>query len=241
MIRLDKYLANMDVGTRQEVKKMIRQGLVTVDDKVVKSGDLKIDEDSSVVKVRGEEIGFVREVYYMLHKPAGVISATEDRREKTILDLMKDAKGKNLFPVGRLDKDTEGLLLVTNDGMLAHNLLSPKKHVDKVYYAHVKGFVTEKDVERFAAGLDIGSEEQPEPVKPGKLVILKSDEISEIRLTIQEGKFHQVKRMFEAVGKEVIYLKRESMGPLVLDEALAKGEYRELTDEERNSLLRVNV
>lgn len=241
MIRLDKYLANMDVGTRQEVKKMIRQGLVTVDDRVVKSGDLKVDENHSVIKVRGEEISFIKEVYYMLHKPAGVISATEDRRERTILDLMKDAKGKNLFPVGRLDKDTEGLLLVTNDGSLAHNLLSPRKHVDKVYYARINGRVTEKDVDLFAAGMDIGTESEPEPVKPGKLVILKSDEISEIRLTIQEGKFHQVKRMFEVVDKEVIYLKREAMGSLRLDDSLAPGQYRELTDEERDNLLRVNV
>ncbi len=240
MIRLDKFLANMEVGTRQEVKKMIRQGVVKVDGQIAKSGDQKIDENTVLVEVNGGSITFFKEVYYMLHKPAGVVSATEDRRDKTILDLMKDAKGRNLFPVGRLDKDTEGLLLVTNDGALAHELLSPRKHVDKVYYAIVEGRVTDQDVQAFAEGLDIGTKEHPEPVKPGKLVIVNSDEISEIRLTIQEGKFHQVKRMFEAVGKKVIYLKRESMGPLALDESLKPGEYRELTADEIDRLLRVN-
>ena len=149
----------------------------------------------------------------MLNKPAGVVSATEDRRDTTVIDLIKEKKRKDLFPVGRLDKDTEGLLLITNDGDLAHRLLAPKKHVDKVYYARIDGMVTEEDVKRFAEGIDIGAEEE-EMTRPAKLDIMKSAEESEIRLTIHEGKFHQVKRMFLAVGKEVTYLKRERMGTL---------------------------
>ena len=162
-----------------------------------------------------------------------VVSATEDKKETTVLDLITDKKRKDLFPVGRLDKDTEGLLLITNDGALAHRLLSPKKHVDKVYYAKVEGVVTEEDVRRFAEGLCIG---QGEEASPSKLVILKSGAVSEIELTIQEGKFHQVKRMFEAVGKNVIYLKRLSMGALKLDETLEKGSYRLLSKEELEQL-----
>ena len=158
----------------------------------------------------------------MLYKPAGVISATKDDRDKTVLDLITDKKRNDLFPVGRLDKDTEGLLLITNDGELAHRLLSPKKHVDKVYYAKVQGKVDE-------SGVDIGDDT---PAKSADLRILKSGEESEIELTITEGRFHQVKRMFHAVGKEVIYLKRLSMGSLVLDKTLTKGEYRSLTEEE---------
>ena len=171
------------------------------------------------------------EKYYMLNKPGGVVSATEDRRDTTVIDLIKDKKRKDLFPVGRLDKDTEGLLLITNDGDLAHRLLAPKKHVDKVYYAKIDGMVTEEDVKRFAEGIDIGAEEE-EMTRPAKLDIMKSTEESEIRLTIHEGKFHQVKRMFLAVGKEVTYLKRERMGTLCLDENLKPGEYRLLTEEE---------
>lgn len=165
----------------------------------------------------------------MLYKPAGVISATKDDRDKTVLDLITDKKRNDLFPVGRLDKDTEGLLLITNDGELAHRLLSPKKHVDKVYYAKVQGKVDESDVKAFADGVDIGDDT---PAKSADLRILKSGEESEIELTITEGRFHQVKRMFHAVGKEVIYLKRLSMGSLVLDKTLTKGEYRSLTEEE---------
>ena len=169
----------------------------------------------------------------MLHKPAGVISATKDDRDKTVLDLITDKKRNDLFPVGRLDKDTEGLLLITNDGELAHRLLSPKKHVDKVYYAKVQGKVDESDVKAFADGVDIGDDT---PTKSADLRILKSEEESEIELTITEGRFHQVNRMFHAVGKEVISLKRLSMGSLVLDKTLTKGEYRSLTEEEIKKL-----
>ncbi|NSD66779.1 pseudouridine synthase [Dorea longicatena] len=231
MMRLDKYLAEMGVGTRQEVKKQIRQGKAAVNGTVVKAADTKIDETSDEVTISGQNISYVSYEYYMLNKPAGVVSATEDRRDTTVIDLIKEKKRKDLFPVGRLDKDTEGLLLITNDGDLAHRLLAPKKHVDKVYYAKIDGMVTEEDVKRFAEGIDIGAEEE-EMTRPAKLDIMKSAEESEIRLTIHEGKFHQVKRMFLAVGKEVTYLKRERMGTLCLDENLKPGEYRLLTEEE---------
>lgn len=231
MMRLDKYLAEMGVGTRQEVKKQIRQGKAAVNGTVVKAADTKIDETSDEVTISGRNISYVSYEYYMLNKPAGVVSATEDRRDTTVIDLIKEKKRKDLFPVGRLDKDTEGLLLITNDGDLAHRLLAPKKHVDKVYYAKIDGMVTEEDVKRFAEGINIGAEEE-EMTRPAKLDIMKSAEESEIRLTIHEGKFHQVKRMFLAVGKEVTYLKRERMGTLCLDENLKPGEYRLLTEEE---------
>lgn len=230
-MRLDKYLAEMGVGTRQEVKKQIRQGKAAVNGTVVKAADTKIDETSDEVTISGRNISYVSYEYYMLNKPAGVVSATEDRRDTTVIDLIKEKKRKDLFPVGRLDKDTEGLLLITNDGDLAHRLLAPKKHVDKVYYAKIDGMVTEEDVKRFAEGIDIGAEEE-EMTRPAKLDIMKSAEESEIRLTIHEGKFHQVKRMFLAVGKEVTYLKQERMGTLCLDENLKPGEYRLLTEEE---------
>ena len=230
-MRLDKYLAEMGVGTRQEVKKQIRQGIAAVNGTVVKAADTKIDVTCDEVTISGRNISYVSYEYYMLNKPAGVVSATEDRRDTTVIDLIKEKKRKDLFPVGRLDKDTEGLLLITNDGDLAHRLLAPKKHVDKVYYAKIDGMVTEEDVKRFAEGIDIGAEEE-EMTRPAKLDIMKSAEESEIRLTIHEGKFHQVKRMFLAVGKEVTYLKRERMGTLCLDENLKPGEYRLLTEEE---------
>lgn len=236
MIRLDKYLADMGCGTRQEVKKLIRSGQVSVDGAVVKKPETKVEQTVQEVCLNGEKVGYESFEYYMLNKPAGVISATEDRSSQTVVDLIKEKKRKDLFPVGRLDKDTEGLLLITNDGELAHRLLSPKKHVDKCYFARVSGKVTEDDVRSFENGVNIGSLEQPEITMPGKLEIITSDEISQIRLTIQEGKFHQVKRMFQAVGKEVIYLKRLRMGTLVLDENLSIGEYRPLTKEELEKL-----
>lgn len=233
MIRLDKYLADMSIGTRTEVKKLIRQGKVFVDEVVVKNPDVKIDAEKQTVTCNGKPVTYETFEYYMLNKPAGVVSATSDARDRTVLDLIDSKKRKDLFPVGRLDKDTEGLLLITNDGELAHRLLSPKKHVDKLYFARVEGIVTDADKEAFAKGVDIGEDKL---TKPAKLEIITSDEISEIELTIQEGKFHQVKRMFEAVGKKVIYLKRLSMGTLKLDESLALGEYRTLTKEELESL-----
>lgn len=233
MIRLDKYLADMGIGTRTEVKKLIRQGKVKIGDVVVKAPEQKVDTEFQQVTVDGKVVGYEKFEYYMLHKPAGYVSATTDAKDKTVIELITDKKRKDLFPVGRLDKDTEGLLLITNNGELAHRLLAPKKHVDKLYYAKVEGFVTEQDKEAFSKGVCIG---QGEITRPAVLEILKSDEISEIHLTIQEGKFHQVKRMFEAVGKKVIYLKRLSMGTLELDNTLKPGEYRTLTEEELQHL-----
>ena len=228
-IRLDKYLADMGKGTRSEVKKAISKGLVRVNNEIVKKPETKLDTDSDHVLFDGVLVGYAQYEYYMLNKPAGVISATEDKREKTVIDLITEKKRKDLFPVGRLDRDTEGLLLISNDGELAHRLLSPSKHVDKVYYAKIDGKVTIEDVEAFQQGVDIGEEKL---TRPAKLRILKSGTQSEIELTICEGKFHQVKRMFQAVGKEVVYLKRLQMGTLILDESLKPGEYRELTEQE---------
>lgn len=228
-IRLDKYLADMGKGTRSEVKKAISKGLVRVNNEIVKKPETKLDTDSDHVLFDGVLVGYAQYEYYMLNKPAGVISATEDKREKTVIDLITEKKRRDLFPVGRLDRDTEGLLLISNDGELAHRLLSPSKHVDKVYYAKIDGKVTIEDVEAFQQGVDIGEEKL---TRPAKLRILKSGTQSEIELTICEGKFHQVKRMFQAVGKEVVYLKRLQMGTLILDESLKPGEYRELTEQE---------
>ncbi len=233
MMRLDKYLADMGIGTRTEVKKLIRQGKISVDGVVVKSPEAKIDTEKNQVFYGDKPVTYDEFEYYMLNKPAGVVSATTDAKDKTVLDLIDTKRRKDLFPVGRLDKDTEGLLLITNDGEMAHRLLAPKKHVDKVYFAKVEGVVTEEDQKAFSEGVSLGGDEM---AKPAELEILVSAEISEIRLTIQEGKFHQVKRMFESVGKKVIYLKRLSMGTLVLDESLKLGEYRKLTKEELEAL-----
>lgn len=232
-IRLDKYLTDMGCGTRSEIKKYIRSGNVTVNSIVVKHPEQKIDTGIDHVKLNGRVISYSTYEYYMLNKPADVVSAVSDSKDKTVIDLIKDMHRNDLFPVGRLDKDTEGLLLITNDGGLAHRLLSPSKHVNKTYFAKVRGIVTEEDVEQFRQGVDIGDEK---PALPAELNICYSGEISEIRLTIQEGRFHQVKRMFQAVGKEVIYLKRLQMGTLVLDENLKPGEYRKLTEEEVKKL-----
>lgn len=233
-MRLDKLLANMGYGSRKEVKQLLKQKAVTVDGAYVKDAALHVDPEQQMVSVFGERVVYTEFVYLMMNKPPGVISATEDLRDETVIDLLEPLQQHfQPFPVGRLDKDTEGLLLLTNDGVLAHNLLSPKKHVPKVYYAQIEGVVTEEDVEKFANGVEL---DDGYVTKPGKLVILKSEQQSEIELMIQEGKFHQVKRMFEAVGKRVTYLKRISMGSLTLDENLALGEYRELTTEELNGL-----
>lgn len=228
-IRLDKYLADMGLGTRSQIKKEIRSGQVVVNGISICRPEVKIDTGQDKVIFHGEPVTYEEYEYFMLNKPAGVISAASDRQETTVIDLIKDRKRDNLFPVGRLDKDTEGLLIITNNGELAHRLLSPKKHVDKVYFARINGQVTQSDVDIFSRGVDIGDEK---PTLPADLVICTSDEVSEIRLTIREGRFHQVKRMFQAVGKEVVYLKRLRMGGITLDESLKPGEYRRLTEEE---------
>lgn len=228
-MRLDKYLAQMSIGTRSQVKQMVRKGQVCVNGTVVKKPEYKVDPDQDQVVADGVKTKYVHEEYIMLNKPSGVVSATKDPREKTVLDLIDGQKRKDLFPAGRLDKDTEGLLLLTSDGELAHRMLSPKKHVDKTYYARIQGRVTNEDVKVFLKGLDIGDEK---PALPAVLQVLIEGEISEILITIQEGRFHQVKRMFRAVDKKVVYLKRISMGSLVLDETLMPGQYRNLTEEE---------
>lgn len=232
-IRLDKYLADMGCGTRSQVKREIAGGSVMVNGAPARRPEDKIDTEKDSVVFRGSPVGYVEYEYFMLNKPAGVVSATEDRKERTVLDLIDARQRKDLFPVGRLDKDTEGLLLITNDGEMAHRLLSPKKHVDKVYYAKVAGRITEEHVRLFAEGVDIGDEK---PALPAELTVLSSGEISEIELVIREGRFHQVKRMFQAAGGEVTYLKRLRMGSLVLDGELEPGEYRKLTEEEVRAL-----
>lgn len=235
MMRLDKFLCETGFGTRSQVKELLKKGQVTVNGVAAKKPEQKIDEHKDQITCQGKTASYEKYVYYMLHKPAGVVSATEDKREKTVLDLLKSEDRRDgIFPVGRLDKDTEGFLLLTDDGDLAHRLLSPRKHVDKTYYAKIAGSVTEAHIERFREGLDIGDEKK---TLPAMLEILASEpEISEIRITIHEGRFHQVKRMFEAVGCKVTYLKRLSMGAVALDGTLAPGDYRPLNEKERELL-----
>ena len=229
-MRVDKLLSNVGVASRAELKKYCKQGLISVNGKVINNPGVQVDSENDDVRFNGEKIVYREFVYIMLNKPDGYISATFDKYDPIVLDLIDQSYLVfEPFPVGRLDKDTEGLLVLTNDGQLAHRVLSPKKHVPKTYYAKIQGKVTEEDILAFEKGviLDDGYETMPSQLK-----ILKSDDMSEIELTIHEGKFHQVKRMFESVGTKVVYLKRLSMGKLKLDESLGLGEYRELTEEE---------
>lgn len=228
-MRLDKFLSSAGIGTRSEVKELMRKGEVTVNGSGCKKPEQKIDPACDTILVSGKQVFYEEVSYFLLHKPAGCISATTDEREKTVMDYLNEPQCRDLFPVGRLDKDTEGLLLLTNDGDLAHKLLSPKKHVDKTYYAKIEGYVDQTDIKLFLEGIDIGDEKK---TLPAKLVILNAGEISEVEITIQEGRYHQIKRMFEAVGKKVVYLKRIAMGPLILEESLKKGSYRRLSKEE---------
>ena len=231
-VRLDKFLADAGVGTRSEVKKYIQTGKVPVNGVPAKKPEIKVSEEDEVI-LDGNRVSKAPEfVYYLLYKPAGYISATEDKRDRTVMELVPSDR-KGMFPVGRLDKDTEGLLVLTDDGALNHRLLAPGKHVPKTYYAKIDGTVTEQEVTRFAKGLEIGEMKQ---TAPAILEILHSAEQSEIHVTITEGKFHQIKRMFHAVGMEVLYLKRLSMGTLQLDETLAPGAWRELTADEIQQL-----
>lgn len=232
-IRIDKYLADMGAGSRTEIKADIKKGLVYINGSKVKSAGEKADTSEDEVTYKGNIIKYIEFEYILLNKPAGVVSATEDRKEKTVLDII-GSKRKDLFPVGRLDKDTEGLLLLTNDGMLAHELLSPKKHVDKKYYVETDGKLTHEHRELFKNGIRVDDEFT---AKEAELEILSSDDNgSKAYLTIREGKYHQVKRMMEAVGNTVTYLKRISMGSLVLPEDMKTGTYRLLTDTEINML-----
>lgn len=232
-IRLDKYLSDMTSETRSKMKEYIRKGRITANGVVIKSPETKVDTENDEICIDGKQVGYVEYYYYMMNKPQGVITSTEKGRTKTVMDVLKETevncpRFEELSPVGRLDKDTEGLLLITNDGELNHKLLSPKNHVDKVYYAKLKHPVKASDIENFAGGLDLGDF----ICKPAKLEICDSENKFAAKITISEGKFHQVKRMFEAVENEVMYLKRLSMGSLVLDENLELGEVRELTAEE---------
>ncbi len=231
-MRLDKLLANMQIGTRSEVKKYIKQGNVTVDGSSKVRPEQNVDSLKQKICCFGKELQYQEFEYYMLYKPGNCVTARTDTRHKTVMDYI-DSTCRDLFPVGRLDLDTEGLLLITNDGELSHNLLSPAKHVKKVYAAKIDGCVTEEDVEAFRRGLDIGDDV---PTRPAELEIIEAGETSLIRVTITEGRYHQVKRMFQAVGNKVLLLKRLEMGSLKLDEALNPGEYRALTKAEVEAL-----
>lgn len=234
MIRLDKYLGEMGLGTRSRLKEAAKKGRIQVNGDVEKKTDRKINPETDSVSFDGRLISYAAMEYYMLNKPAGVVSARSDNLHETVLDLLADRKRDDLFPVGRLDIDTEGLLLITNDGDLAHRLLSPKRHVDKVYFARIEGVLPGEAQEQMKQGMTL---EDGTHTRPAHLEIQTMQEHgAEILLTIHEGKFHQVKRMFEALDCQVVYLKRMSMGPLVLDEALKPGEYRPLSEEERNAL-----
>ncbi|ENT6361627.1 rRNA pseudouridine synthase [Listeria monocytogenes] len=226
-MRLDKLLSHTGFGSRKEVKPLLKSGAVVVNGTIQKDSKTQVNPDKDQITVHGTPVVYQEFVYFMLHKPQNVVSATEDNVSETVIDLLaqKDTL-TDPFPVGRLDKDTEGLLIITNDGTLAHNLLSPKKHIDKTYYAKIDGDVTAADVEAFAAGIEL---DDGYTCKPASLEIITPNEIN---VTIQEGKFHQVKRMFAARGKTVSYLKRISMGNLQLDESLELGEYRPLTEAE---------
>ncbi|KQS40482.1 pseudouridine synthase [Exiguobacterium acetylicum] len=230
-MRLDKLLSNMGAGSRKEVKLLLKAGAIQVDGEIVRDPKQHVDVETQQVLMYGEPVTYQKYIYLMMNKPPGVISATEDKRDETVIDLLfEDVTYFKPFPVGRLDKDTEGLLLLTNDGSFNHALMSPKKHVEKTYYAEVTGVLTQEDIEAVAAGVTL---EDGYRAKPGKLVILSTTETdSTLELTITEGKFHQVKRMMLALGKEVTFLKRRSIGRLELDPALALGDYRELTPAE---------
>ena len=233
-MRLDKFLVENRIGSRSQVKDYIKKGMVQVNDITAKKPEEKIDEHKDKIAFQGKMICYEKYVYFMLHKPAGVITATEDKVDQTVMDLLPQEYKKDCFPVGRLDKDTEGLLLITNNGELAHQLLSPKKHVEKQYFVRTNGVMTEKMIQQLEAGVDICDDKL---TAPAKAELLKSDEeVSELLLTITEGRFHQVKRMIHVCGQEVTYLKRLSMGSLCLDPELEKGSFRQLTEQEIEAL-----
>ncbi len=236
-MRLDKFLVACAVGSRTEVKNLLKAGRVTVNGKKEKSAKLQINEERDEIRFDGQVLEYEEFVYYMINKPKGVISATEDPKHRTVLDLLDDlARSKEVFPVGRLDIDTHGLLLLTNDGKLAHALLSPKRHVDKTYLAQINGVMTDEDVETFAEGIPF----KDFTCQPAKLELVSVDtekEESLVRVTIAEGKFHQVKRMVAYCGKEVVDLQRLTMGTLTLDEDLKRGGWRRLSKEELEGLL----
>ncbi|MCL6590634.1 MAG: rRNA pseudouridine synthase [Firmicutes bacterium] len=234
-MRLDRFLANQAYGSRSEARRLIRSGKITVNGRTAQDESMQINPSADQISCLGQAIRYREFIYLMLHKPAGVVSATVDGRERTVLDLIDPKyRHKNLFPVGRLDKDTEGLLILTNHGALGHQLLAPKQHVPRQYYAKVEGMVSTADQEAFRNGILL---EDGYRTLPAELEIIKKGEnsggsCSEVTVVLREGKYHQIKRMFQALGKRVVYLKRTAMGDLRLDPALQPGEYRELTDEE---------
>lgn len=268
-LRLDKYLADAGRGTRSQVKLLIKYGRVRIGDKVAKRPEEKVDTDKDSVFVDGQPVCYSEFEYYMLNKPAGVVSAVTDKRDKTVVQLIDTEKRRDLFPVGRLDKDTEGLVIITNDGRLANEMLSPKKHVEKTYYAIVRGTVTDEIILRFREGFDIGDDRitRPAGLRLADPLICEraartaeneaadnedmeneaaeneaagnetmADDVCHVEITITEGRFHQIKRMFQAVGMEVIYLKRLSMGGVVLDKTLPCGSWRRLSEDELERL-----
>lgn len=232
LVRLDKFLCDAGAGTRSEVKKYIKKGRVWVNGVPCKKPECKIEEQRDEVLLDQKRLCAQKNVYYLFHKPSGVLSASRDASQKTVLDFLKDAPGKHLFPVGRLDKDTEGLLLLTNDGALAHRLLSPARHVEKTYLVHTDVPVTQQMRLRLEEGVDIGDKKRTLPARTKPL----SGKDNGLYLTLTEGRFHQVKRMLFAVGARVTYLKRVSMGPLILEDSLKKGSWRELTEQEKKEL-----
>jgi len=236
--RLDKILSNLGYGSRKDVGIIIRKGMVLLDGKIVKDCSCQVNPINSIIIIEGKQLNYRKHIYIMMNKPQGVISATYDGRHKTVINLLSEEFANiDLFPAGRLDIDTEGFILLTNDGDFAHEILSPKKHVPKTYFAKVNGLVGDKDTEKFKDGIVI---DDGYKCLSAELKVLKSGEVSEIELTIFEGKFHQVKRMFEALGKEVVYLKRIAMGGLKLDEKLELGQCREITDEELKLISRIS-
>ncbi|MFA9397864.1 MAG: pseudouridine synthase [Clostridiaceae bacterium] len=235
MDRIDKVLSNMGIGSRKEVKEILKKGVVTVDNIIIKNPKVQIDPEKAIIEIAGEQLVYKKNIYLMMNKPMGVISATYDNYDKTVIDILPDSyQHYNLYPVGRLDKDTLGLLILTNDGDLNHRVTSPKYHVDKVYYVRVDIELNEEHIEKFKSRIiiDDGYECLPANLK----IINKTDTNSEAYVTIHEGKFHQVKRMFEAIGGKVLYLERVKFGPLTLDSKLDRGEVRELSNNELESL-----
>lgn len=231
MERLDKVLSNLGYGSRKEIKGIAKKGLIEVDGVVVKDNGFQVDPEKSKIVIAGEEVFYRKYIYLMMNKPDGVISATFDNRDETVIDLLEPEHAVfEPFPIGRLDKDTVGLLLITNDGELNHRLISPKWEVDKVYYAHIDKPVDESDIEAFKKGVTL--DDGYKCLEAKLEVIGPMDEGSEVYVTVHEGKYHQVKRMFESRGKKVTYLKRTIFAGLPLDEELEEGEYRELTEEE---------
>ena len=229
MMRLDKFLCENNLGSRSQVKEWIKKGLVQVNGNMVKQPEFKVHEEKDEVICQGQKVNYQRFVYYMLNKPAGTVTAHQDNLSPTVMSLLKDVQGKDLSPVGRLDKDTEGLLLITNDGDLNHRLLAPKSHVPKTYYVELRDVFTSEQAQKLEECVDIG---EKKPCQPAEVEIPGDFGQKAILLTIHEGKFHQVKRMLQAVGNEVTYLKRMKFGSLRLDETLAPGEYRPLTEAE---------